>query len=76
MGVGAAAYGAWAESAAEVALVAAAWIYAGWKRGKPALVRSMSYFDSGMGVSFSPEILRYYLRGLLPAVAAAAVVIN
>ncbi|WPF66568.1 MULTISPECIES: hypothetical protein [unclassified Corynebacterium] len=74
VGLGIAVYAAWAESAAEVAAVAVIWGYMGWKRGKPAAEYRMSYFDSGMGVSFSPEIMRYYLRGLWPVAVAALLI--
>ncbi|WP_018118426.1 hypothetical protein [Corynebacterium mastitidis] len=52
--------------AAEVAAVALVWVFVGRRRGRPNRVRSTSFFDSGMGVSFSPEVVRYYARGLLP----------
>ncbi|KQB87473.1 hypothetical protein [Corynebacterium lowii] len=57
----------------KVLAVPLVWFWIGWRRGEPARVDTFSFFDTGMGVSFSPEILGYYLRGLWPLIPLALI---
>lgn len=62
----------WKLSAIAVVLIIAGLSWASFKRSRPAQVDSMSMLDSGgFGVSFSPEVLHYIVRGALGLGVAA-----
>lgn len=48
----------------------AAFAWGSYQRGQPRRVTRLSYGDSGMGMSAPPELIGYYLRGLMVVVLA------
>ncbi|WP_454044820.1 hypothetical protein [Corynebacterium sp. Marseille-Q2516] len=52
-----------------IAISVVAWWYAGIVRGRPRVVSDLTVMDTGQGLSVSPEIVGYYVRGLWPVAA-------
>lgn len=54
-------------------LLGASIMHGSYRRGQPRRIFTLTFSDNGMGMSAPPELIGYYLKGLLWVVVASAV---